>query len=183
MVSPSHLEGSTRFARFLLCFLRCFLIVRMGYLYGTFTEDDKVRRRMFPVWRGIYCFMCMPGIICFLTLCMCTKQSSCVCACFCAVSAWCWLGRACLCRSTVDTHLFRNGAQILLLMESPATFRRSLRFFRTEHEHLLHTSSLACCAVGGYQLIICQYSYCFPSTVSGIKRFHTTFVYFTHFHL
>ena len=50
--------------------------------------------------------------------------------------------------SPLTTHPFRDGAPFLLLVETPPTFRRSVRFFRSLHLHfflILYPSALAVC--------------------------------------
>ena len=52
----------------------------------------------------------------------------------------------------LTTHPFRDGAPFLLLIETPPTFRRSLRFFRVLHRNCLLILSPFCFTVCGHHL-------------------------------
>ena len=52
----------------------------------------------------------------------------------------------------LTTHPFRDGAPFLLLIGTPPTFGRSLRFFYTLHVKILLILSLSCFAVCGHHL-------------------------------
>ena len=52
----------------------------------------------------------------------------------------------------LTTRPLRDGASFLLIIETPPTFRRSLRFFHTLHRNLLHILSPYCFAVYAHHL-------------------------------
>ena len=52
----------------------------------------------------------------------------------------------------LTTLLLRDVARFLFLLETPSTFRRSLRFFHTLHRKILHILSPSCFAVCGHHL-------------------------------
>ena len=53
---------------------------------------------------------------------------------------------------SLTTHLLRDGAPFLLLLETPPTFGRSLRFLHILHKNCLLFLSLSCFAVCGHHL-------------------------------
>ena len=52
----------------------------------------------------------------------------------------------------LTTRPLQDGAPFLLLIETPSTFRHSLRFFHTLHRNLSHILSPSCFAVCGHYL-------------------------------
>ena len=52
----------------------------------------------------------------------------------------------------LTTHLFRDGAPFLLLVETPPTFGRSLRFIHIRHRNRSLILSSSCFAVCGHHL-------------------------------
>ena len=74
----------------------------------------------------------------------------------------------------LTTHPFRDGAPFLLLIETPTTFGRSLRFFHILHGNCLLILSPSCFAVCGHHLSP-RIAIVF-SLLSSLPLFHVTHV-------